>query len=212
MKNRALVLFLFAAAAASQAAAQVGTLYSCPNQGSSGDQVTRGFYVTNYPGSTLENVTLNYSGGSGNGAYTVSLTPRISTYSGTIVGATQTQVVNYTGAAVLTTFNFGGAPVPSGSTVTFSQVLVSGPVASPVLFYDVGVGPCTNVTQTNDTVPPLDSFRRDSVGLTITGATSVVPPAPAAVIPTLSELAIASLSALLALAGLAAMRRRDRRV
>lgn len=209
MRNPALALLLLAAVSA-PAAAQVGTLYNCPNQGSSGDQVDRGFYVTNYPGSTLEDVTLNYSGGSGNGTYTVSLTPRLSTYGGTIVGSTQTQAVNFTGAAVLTTFNFGGAPVPPGSTVTFEQVLVSGPVASPVLFYDVGVGPCANVTQTNGTAPPLDSFRRDSVGVTITGSTSVVPPASAAPIPTLGQLAIVVLSALLALGGLVAMRRRER--
>jgi len=208
MKPAALVLLAAAVLGAPLASAQTGTLYSCPNQGSGGDQVTRGFYVTNYPGSTLGDVTLNYSGGSGNGSYTVSLTPRLTTYSGTIVGATQTKTINYTGAPVLTTFSFGGAPVPTGSTVTFTQVLVSGPGSPPVLFYDVGVGPCANVTQTNGTTPPLDSFRRDSVGVTITASSSTPAPVSTANIPTLGEYALIALAMLVAASGVALARRR----
>ena len=189
-------------------AAQAATLYSCPNSGAGGDQVTRGFYVTNYPGSTLDTVTLAYSEGSGDGAYTVSLTARLNTYGGTIVGSTQTQVLNLTGPEAIATFNFGGAAVPAGSTVTFSQVLVSGPVVSPVLFYDVGTGPCANITQTNGTTPPLDSFRRDSVGVTITGSTTVVPPVASAPVPTLSPSALALLVALFAAGGIVAVTRR----
>lgn len=151
-------------------------------------------------------MTLSYQGGSGDGAYTVSLTPRLSVYGGTIVGATQTKVVNIVGSTfVNTTFNFGNAPVPPGSTVTFTQILVSGPVVmNPVLYYDVGSGTCTDVTQTNGTTPPLDSFRRNSVGLVITGALT----AAASAIPSLSQYALLLLASLLAFAGIAYARRR----
>lgn len=208
MKTKILVGITVLVAGMLSQAAMAATLYSCPLDGAGGDQVPRGFYVTNYPGSTLDTVTLTYYPGSGDGAYTVSLTARLSAYDGTTIGTPQSQTVNIVGGAgASATFSFGNAPVPAGSTVTFSQVLVSGPVASPVLFYDVGVGPCTNITQTDGTTPPLDSVRRDSVGVSITGSTAA-PPAAVAAVPTLAEYSLVALAALLAVLGLAAARRR----
>lgn len=186
------------------ATAQIATLYSCPDNGTGGDQVTRGFYVTNYPGATLETVTLRYYSGSGDGDYTVSLTARLSTYDGTIIGSTQTRTINFAGQPVSATFVFGGAPVPPGSTVTFTQVLISGPApADNVLFYDTGVEPCANVTQTNGTNAPLSSFRRNSVGVTITGSRPVAAP-----VPTLGGFALVALASLLALVGFRRLRGR----
>jgi hypothetical protein len=75
--------------------------------------------------------------------------------------------------------------------VTFALTLNAGAV--PV-FYNVGVGPCAGVTQTNGTTPPLDSFRRDSVGLVITdnGLAAV------AGVPALSPASLAVLGLMLA--------------
>jgi hypothetical protein len=64
MRALIVAIALFAGTA-SIAAAQSTTLHSCPLAGSGGDQVTRGFYVTNYPGATLGTVTISYTAGSG---------------------------------------------------------------------------------------------------------------------------------------------------
>jgi hypothetical protein len=208
MRMSALALMLAAALAAPLAAAQNTTLYSCPLNGG-GDQVTRGFYVTNYPGSTLSTVTVTYYAGSGDGAYDVSMTARANSYGGAQIGATQNQVLNIVGGGGVTaTFDFGGAPVAPGSTVTFSQVLNSAPGVTPVLFYDTGNGPCANIIETEATNPPLDVFRRNSMGVTIVGAASLVPIAGISPVPTLSEYTLAILAALLAAAGVVVMRRR----
>ena len=113
-------------------------------------------------------------------------------FGGPVIGtAVASGVVPTTGAGLPLTFNFGNAPVAPGSTVTFALTLNAGAV--PV-FYNVGVGPCPGVTQTNGTTPPLDSFRRDSVGLVITdnGLAAV------AGVPALSPASLAVLGLMLA--------------
>jgi hypothetical protein len=149
------------------------TTVSCPfNGGITADQLFHGFYVTNYPGTNLDQVTLAYSPNT-SGQYMITLTARSGTYDGPIIG-TETATVLLTDTVNTTpvTFAFGGMAVAQGSTITFSQT-GSGPSTN---FYDTGVGPCPGVTETTGTTPPLDTFRGDSVGLTITQA----PPAPPA--------------------------------
>ncbi len=194
-------------------AAHAATLYSCPtNDNGSGDRVDRGFYVTNYPGTTLDTLTLLYVPASGVGDYTVSLTARLNTFDGPVLGATLTQIVDTAGGS--TVWNFGGVAVPPGSTVTFSQVIDSGPVVSPFLWYDTGLAPCSDITQTDGTTPPLDTARRDTVGLEITGALAPqVNAAPlggagsAAPVPALPLFALVLLSSLMAVFGFAYHRR-----
>jgi hypothetical protein len=136
---------------------------SCPFENvNSGDYADRGFYVTDYQGTNLDTVTLGNTQ-SVAGAYTITMTARGGTYDGPIVG-TSTVMTTLPDTETRVNFPFGGAPVARGSTITFAFSSTG-----PGLFaYDVGVGPCPGVTQTNGTTPPLDSFRRDSVGLTIT--------------------------------------------
>ncbi len=208
MRTRFTLLLLLVIAPSLPAA----TFVSCPT-GGGGDQVTRGFYVTNYAGSTLDTVTLTYYPGSGSGNYTVSLTPRLTSFSGTIVGATQTQTINITGTSASAVFNFGNAPVPVGSTLTFTQVLVSGPVAPPTLYFDYGAGPlgnlgantCANVVETEATTAPLDTPRRSSVGVTITGSA----PTAAVGAPSLSRSMLALLAVLIGTLSLAIVRMRN---
>jgi len=212
MKNRAIFALILTALIAP--GVHAATTVSCPTNGG-GDQVGRGFYVTNYAGSTLDTVTLTYYPGSGAGNYTVSLTPRLTSFSGTIVGATQTATIDISGGSAVAVFNFGNAPVPPGSTLTFTQVLVSGPVASPLLFFDYGAGPlgdiaantCPGVFETESTSAPLDSQRRASVGVTITGTAAAIP-VDIVSAPTLSRYALALLTGLLAIFGFAIARAR----
>ena len=182
-------------------AAQGATLYSCPFVGG-GDQLTRGFYVTGFPAATLDSITLQYIGGPA-GTYNVTVTARTNAYNGPVVGsATQNVNIASGGGTAVVTFNLGGTAVPAGSTVTFTQTLNSGP---GTLFYDTGVGPCANITETEGVTPPLDLFRRDSIGLTIAGTLGITPAAQA--VPALGEGALAALALLMAAAAGMTLRR-----
>jgi hypothetical protein len=79
-------------------------------------------------------------------------------------------------ANVATTFTFPSTPVTQGSTVAFAIAQVSGPTDG-VAFYSVpNLGdPSCPVVQTNGTEPPLSTFRRQGVHVTIEGAAPVIP-------------------------------------
>ena len=65
-------------------------------------------------------------------------------------------------------FDFSNAVVASGSTVTFEIAVASDPSSLGYAFYDTGDGTaCPDITQTNGTSPPLDSIRRNTVGVEI---------------------------------------------
>ena len=141
-------------------------IFSCPFSNSGGDLWDRGFYLQSYPGVNLGTVTLGYQSFT-TGNYSDSLTARLGAYDGPIIGS---PTVNFslTGSVTnetLVTYDFGGAPVPFGSIVTFTQTLLTGP---STIFFDVGVGPCPGIVETEGTFPPLDTFRRDSVGIIVT--------------------------------------------
>lgn len=161
------------------------TIFSDPFQGSSGDQVTRGFYLSSYPGTNLGTVTLAYSVNVP-GVYTTSLTANLGAFNGTIIGSTQTITTTLSGSETQVTYNFGGVPVPAGSVVTFTQVVVSGP--DTVVFFDTGTAGPSGITETNGTTPPLDTFRRSSTGVIITQAPVALTPAPSSLILLLTGL------------------------
>jgi hypothetical protein len=152
----------------SAATSQAAVLYSCPGAGTAGDNNTRGFYMTNFPGVTLDSATLNFVG-SVAGTYQISLTVRSNAYDGLILGAsTITLALNsVSGASKYATFPFADVPMPKRGTVCFILAVVSGPY--PTFYYDVG-GDCPGVIETEDTSAPLSTFRRLGVDLTITGA------------------------------------------
>jgi hypothetical protein len=159
-----LVSVLVPLASAGVAGAAEETQLSCPFSGEALDFVSRGFYVTGYAGHTLGRVRLGYSA-SVAGLYRIGLTARRGTFDGPQIGATEWVTINVpTSGEAFAVFDFGGAPVTPGNTITFTHTF-EGPGS---LFYDTGNGPCANVTQTHGTNPPLDSFRRDSVGVIIT--------------------------------------------
>ncbi|NKI36530.1 hypothetical protein HFP89_15270 [Wenzhouxiangella sp. XN79A] len=144
----------------------VPPLYDCPVRGTGGDRPSRGIYLENFPTNQLGRVTLNYRL-SDPGQYRVELTARQGSYDGAVIGS-QDRVFAAQAADALepVTFDFRNASVAPGSTVTFTQRVISQPAGADI-FFDLGEGPCTDVFETNGTAPPLDSFRRDSVGITV---------------------------------------------
>jgi hypothetical protein len=142
------------------------TVINSPFSGSGGDFLYRGFYVTNYGADNLAQVTLQYWATT-TGTYDTSLTVRIGSYDGTIVGATMnlsTYIEAETSKQVV--YDFGGISVPYNSLLTFTQVEVDGPTSA--LYYDVGVTPHSQIIETEGTTPPLDTYRRGQVGVIIT--------------------------------------------
>ncbi len=145
-------------------------LYSCPfnSAGGGGDGLDRGFYVENFPARRLDEVTLKYYPGSA-GQYAIELTAREGDYDGRLIGRRTVDFSVGGSTSTEQTFDFGGATVTEGATVTFSQEIVDRPGGANI-YYDTASdsGGCTDIVQTDGTSPPLDSTRRDSVGLQVT--------------------------------------------
>ena len=141
---------------------------SCPFSSTGGGDLTeRGFYVSNYPGTNIDTVTLRYV--STMPGAMVTLSARLGAYNGPLIGTATSPLVGPSPSDV--TFHFDAAAVPPGSTIAFTQSFVS----VGAVFFDVGNGGlgdptytgCPNVVETEGTTPVLDSFRRASVGLRI---------------------------------------------
>ena len=158
------------------ATSQASVLYSCPG-GAGGDFNSEGFYMPSYPGITLDSATLKLLGYS-SGTYQVSLTVRSNAFNGPVLGtSTVTVALNAVpGAMVSTTFPFASVPMPKGGVACFILAVMSGP--SPNIYYDVSplVGGCPEVIETEDTTPPLSTFRRYGVDLTLMGALGTITP------------------------------------
>jgi hypothetical protein len=137
-----------------------------------GDLTSRGFYVKNYPGNSLNKVRL-YLMTFTPGSYTLSLTARSGAYNGAVIG-TATATASLTATDQPVDFAFASPTVATGSTVTF-QIGVTG--SSSSVFYSVG--PClsdwkctypgTQVVETEGTSAPLDTDRRNSVAVQLFG-------------------------------------------
>jgi hypothetical protein len=145
---------------------------SCPFDGQGYVGLEHGFYVTGYPGTNLSLVTLGYSSPTP-GLFSISLIARRNSYDGPRIGAIQTATVNVPAppAETIATFDFGGAPVTPGDTITFAQTwsqLSSIDDTFGYLFYDAGRGSCNNgVFETEGTSPPLDAVAGAGVGVAI---------------------------------------------
>jgi plastocyanin len=175
--HRTLVITVLGAAAVALfgvlpvAPAAAETVVSCPFENAGGGDSTNseGFYLSNYPGSNLDKVTMEF--GAIAGSYTFTLTARLGAFDGPVIGAKTVPVTLPSGdPATPVTFDFGAVAVAPGSTITFYPTK-TGPHQA---FFNTGTGPCPGVTETEDIAPPLSTVRRDSVGLTVTQV-----PAPA---------------------------------
>jgi hypothetical protein len=124
----------------------------------------RGFYVASYPGTSLNTVEL-FLFPSAPGSFTLSLTARLASFGGTLVGTATVPMTFSNTAPVPVTFSFGNVNVPAGSTVTF-QGSVAGPSA---VFMEVVSSTACLVLETDGTDSPLSTYRRQSVAVTIHG-------------------------------------------
>jgi hypothetical protein len=146
--------------------ANIITVIENPFRGSTGDYLHRGFYVENFGADNLYQVVLLYSAYE-TGVFDTSLTVRIGTYDGTIVGETKyLSTFLEVGSHNQVVYDFGGIDVPVGSLLTFTQEFIDGPTDD--IYYDIGLSSHSQITQTMSTSSPLDTFRRDGVGVTIT--------------------------------------------
>lgn len=191
------------------------TLYQCTTGSGGGDQPTSdGFYVTNYPGVDLQQVTLQYSARTA-GVYTFTLTAHAGAYNGPVLGTSTASVTltNIDTQFFPIVYTFPSSAVTPGSTVAFTTSLVSG--AGGLVFAETTTGgSCPGVVETVDTTPPLSSPNLNS-GLprgfvvTILGNLAGPSAVPGAAIPMLSSGGIVLLMALLLAA--AVFVRRSRR-
>jgi len=135
-----------------------------------GDNLSRGFYIKDFPGTSLSEVDLWVSCDMP-WDYTFELTARESTYNGTIIEKSQATKYLYSDKQLIT-FNFSSNPVEKNSIVTFSISKITGPGSC---YYAVNgeYGGITEgdilVIQTNGTTPPLDSFRRYGIAIKVYG-------------------------------------------
>jgi hypothetical protein len=149
-------------------------LASCPFDGqgfSNTDGIDRGFYVTGFSGIALDDVTLG-DAASTPGTYTLKLTARSGTFNGPVIGAPSVTANLPKTSTAHVSFPFFAAPVVMGSTVTFSQTATGpGTVGYDSGSNDIGAHPgvCPNIVQTEGTSPPLDTFRREGVAITVNG-------------------------------------------
>ena len=153
------------------APASAAVLAHCGFQGSAGDGLARGFYLSAFPGDTVDTVTLGHRSASP-GERKIRLTMRLNSYTGPLLGVAET--TTYVNADMSPTiFRFDGRAVPPGNVLAFTQQVVDG---DDNVLYDIGTGTCANITQTEGSAAPLDTFRRQSVGLSITGRVASTSP------------------------------------
>lgn len=135
-----------------------------------GDNISRGFYIKNFPGTSLSRVDLWVSA-SAPWDYTLELTARESSYNGKIVEKSQATKYLYDDKQLIT-FNFSSNPVQKNSIVTFSISKITGPGSCYYSVHGEYGGIAEGdilVLQTNGTTPPLDSLRRYGIAIKVYG-------------------------------------------
>jgi len=139
-----------------------------PSQG--GDSISRAFYVPNFPASSLGRVQLRFYSDTA-GDHVFALTARDGAFDGAVIGtATASALLSGSTSASepIVSFNFFGASVTMGHTVTFAVTPVRIPAGANVWFDDGNGGSCSApVFETEDATPPLSTQRRNLMGVTI---------------------------------------------
>lgn len=138
---------------------------------SGGDLLTRAFYITAYPGTTLSKVTLYFSQAiSGEHNHSIYLFARDSAFNGTSIGSATASFTLYSNSSYkAVTFNFNNVAVTKGHIVTFKfGVDLS---LDSLFFCNTGnTGGTTSIVyETNGILPPLDTKRKDSIAIKVEG-------------------------------------------
>jgi hypothetical protein len=144
-------------------------LDSCSYPASGGDLIDRAFYVPNYTGTNLQQVTLELSSNTA-GNFNFSLTAYAGAFNGPLIG-TASANVSLTSSYDPVTFDFGSVPVTPGSTVAFIISKTGGPGGLQYFrtFSSFSGDPTCPVIETEDSTPPLSTIRRQGVDIIITG-------------------------------------------
>ncbi|HEY8244222.1 MAG TPA: hypothetical protein VII68_12230 [Casimicrobiaceae bacterium] len=152
-------------------------LLSCPFDEGGGDNLNRGFYIDDYPGTTLDSITVRFDG---SGPTELELQARLYTFDGFILG-TVNLVPNLTTSNEVT-FPFNVA-VPAGARIVFLPRQISGATAFIQTGYaSLGVADtttCPRVVETTAQTPPVSTFRRGSIAMKVIGRTASNAPIPA---------------------------------
>jgi len=149
---------------------------ACQFSGTATEPITRGVVVPNFEGSNLRSMELRY-GASAIGKYRITVEVHRGRYDGPLIAAPQTAYVDLSpynmSVALPVIFDFGGAPVPDGDMLAIRQT-ATGPGQ---VFFDGGMGaaavdpapptPPVEAFETVDTTPPLSSYQKARVGLTL---------------------------------------------
>jgi len=165
MRRKTLTLGLLVLALVRPATAEV--LVDCWGASISYDGHDRGLYVTDYPGTTLDQVDMSFTLNTA-GTCTLRMTARANTYDGPLIGVDEVTRDFPAPPAdpIDVSFVFDGAAVAPGSIVTFAVEVVSGPFA----YYAItAYNPDCPIVQTNLTEPPLDTPRGNYISIRIHG-------------------------------------------
>lgn len=136
-----------------------------------GDHLTRGFYIKEFPGTSLSQVDL-WMFVFTSGDYIFELTAREGSYDGPIIEKSQANIYLTADENSLTTFNFSSQPVQMNSIVTFAISKISGP---GYCYYskngEYGGIPQGDilVIETVGTTPPLDTIRNYGIAIRVYG-------------------------------------------
>ena len=150
--------------------AEVDPVVDCSfDLSSGGDRIFRSFYVTEFPGTGFNSALLKMSSNTAD-EFGFTLTARQDTYDGPLLGVGTAEIAlnGNTSENADVMFDYSGnVEVPQGTIVTFQIAKVSG--ASASIYYNTGAGSSNTcpVIQTNFTTPPLDTFRRNGVGVVL---------------------------------------------
>jgi len=163
LRTLGLTLMIFASATSASAV----TLIDCWDGSHGGDVYDRGFYIPDYPGSTLDQVDLRMNAEIAD-TYTIRLTARADTYDGALIGMDEVTIPLpvFAEDPVEVNFTFGAAIVTQGSVVTFAIEVVDDFV---VYYHIVPSNPTCPVIQTHGTTPPLDEVRRNGLRIRVHG-------------------------------------------
>jgi hypothetical protein len=147
---------------------RAAVLIDCYDGGTGTDYVNRGFYVTDYPGSSLTRVQMYFSSHTA-GDYTIRLTARSGAYDGEIIGEADATVTLTADTDELwpADFDFADPAATPHAVIAFSMEPLDGP-AIPLYGIETDNGDCP-IVETQGTTPPLDTWRRDGVRIRILG-------------------------------------------
>ena len=156
----ALMLFVVPAGRASN------PLVGCSYNGG-GNWSVCGFYLPSYPGISLDSATLQLFTFTP-GTYSMFLIARANAYNGPML-AVGSATVALDSSTTPVSFTFPSVRIPPGTLVCFELSISSGPAG----FVYMGNSGCTDVVVTDDTTPPLSTFRRLGLALNLMGAQSL---------------------------------------